>query len=65
VKERFLPTLGEDPRRVSIDEKLDLARRYNSIPLSHEKVATTATDYMELAREKYFVNTEGSEVRKT
>ena len=64
VKERFLPTLGEDPRRVSIDEKLDLARRYNSIPLSHEKVATTATDYMELAREKYFVNTEGSEVRE-
>ncbi len=64
VKERFLPTLGEDPRSVSIDEKLELARRYNSIPLSHEKIATTMTDYLELAREKYFVNTEGSEVRE-
>jgi TldD protein len=64
VKDSFLPSLGEDPRTISIDEKLELARSYNSIPLSHEKIATTSTDYMELAREKYFVNTEGTEVRE-
>ena len=63
-KDSFLPPLGEDPRTISIDEKLELTRRYNSIPLSHEKIATTLTDYLELAREKYFVNTEGSEVRE-
>jgi TldD protein len=64
VRDGFLPTLEEDPRTISIDEKLELTRRYNSIPLSHEKIATTMTDYLELAREKYFVNSEGSEVRE-
>lgn len=64
VRDTFLPLLDEDPRSISIDEKLGLTRRYNSIPLSHEKIATTLTDYLELAREKYFVNTEGSEVRE-
>ena len=64
VRDSFLPPLEEDPRTITIDEKLELTRRYNSIPLSHEKIATTMTDYLELAREKYFVNTEGSEVRE-
>ena len=64
LRETFLPTLEEDPRKISIDEKLELTRHYNGIALSHEKIATTATDYMELSREKYFVNSEGSEVRE-
>jgi TldD protein len=64
VGDSFLPPLEEDPRTISIDEKLDLTRRYNGIPLSRAKIATTMTDYLELAREKYFVNTEGSEVRE-
>src|SRR4030043_806813 len=62
VRDTFLSPLEEDPRKISIDEKLELTRHYNSIALSHDKIATTATDYMELAREKYFVNSEGSEV---
>ena len=64
VKDTFLSSLEEDPRKISIDEKLELTRHYNSIALSHDKIATTSTDYMELAREKYFVNSEGSEVRE-
>ena len=64
VKDTFLSPLEEDPRKISIDEKLELTRHYNSIALSHDKIATTSTDYMELAREKYFVNSEGSEVRE-
>jgi len=64
VKDIVLPLLEEDPRKISIDEKLELTQHYNSIALSHDKIATTSTDYMELAREKYFVNSEGSEVRE-
>jgi TldD protein len=64
VRDSFLPDIGEDPRSVSIDEKLRLTEHYNSIPLKHEKVATTNIQYNEVIREKYFVSTEGTEVRE-
>ena len=64
VKDTFSPKLEEDPRRISIDEKLELTRKYNNLPLKYEKIATTNIGYMEVIREKYFVNTEGSEIRE-
>ena len=64
VKGDFLLKLEEDPRQVSIDEKLELTRRYNEIPLKHEKIATTAIGYLEVIREKYFLSTEGTEIRE-
>jgi len=64
IKETFTPPLEEDPRRVSMDEKLELTRRYNGIPLKHEAIATTTTDYLEISREKYFLAAEGSEIRE-
>lgn len=64
VKGIFLPELEEDPRQVSIEEKLELTRRYNRLPLRHEKIATTAIGYGEVIREKYFVSTEGTEIRE-
>ena len=59
-----LPELDRDPRRVPIDEKLELTRHYNDIPLATGKVASTETAYEEVVREKYFANTEGSEIRE-
>jgi TldD protein len=64
VKDTFTPALKEDPRRVSIPEKLELVRKYNAIPLGHDKVATTSLTYHELIREKYFLNSEGTEIRE-
>ena len=64
ARESFKPPLEEDPRRVSTEEKLELTRRYNDIPLRHEAIATTTTDYLEITREKYFLTTEGSEIRE-
>ena len=64
VKGDFLLNLEEDPRQISIDEKLELTRRYNDLPLKHEKIATTAIGYMEVIREKYFLSTEGAEIRE-
>jgi len=64
VKEIFTPSLEEDPRHVSMDEKLELTRRYNDIPLRHEAIATTTTDYLEIIREKFSLTTEGSEIRE-
>jgi TldD protein len=64
VKDTFKPELDEDPRDISIEEKIDLTRKYNNIPLKHKEIVTTNIRYNELIREKYFVGTEGSEIRE-
>jgi TldD protein len=64
VKDTFSPPLTEDPRQVPIGEKLELVRKYNNIPLGHEKVATTSITYHEVIREKYFLSSEGSQIRE-
>lgn len=64
IKAIFLPDIDEDPRHVPIEEKLQLTRKYNSIALGHEKIATTNIGYSEVIREKYFVSTEGTEIRE-
>lgn len=64
VAESFSPDLKEDPRKVSMDEKLDLVRRYNDIPLSHPSVVNTNIGYSELTRRKYFISSEGSRVQE-
>lgn len=64
IKDTFKPDLDEDPRDISLEEKLNLTRKYNNIPLKHDKVVTTNIGYSEVIREKYFVSTEGSEIRE-
>jgi TldD protein len=64
IHDTFMPELEEDPRKVPIDEKLRLTQLYNSIPLKHDKIATTHMGYSEIIREKYFLNTEGTEIRE-
>jgi TldD protein len=64
VQDTFLPSLDEDPRTVSMEEKLTLTRSYNQRPFTQEKIVTTQIQYLELAREKYFVSTEGSRIRE-
>jgi TldD protein len=64
IKDTFLPRIDGDPRYVPIDEKLQLTRQYNSIPFKYEKIATTTIAYSEIIREKYFISTEGSEIRE-
>jgi TldD protein len=64
VQDRFTPGLQEDPGQVSMDEKLELTRKYNAIPLHHEGIVNTVTDYTEMTREKYFLCTEGSKIRE-
>ncbi len=64
IRDAFVPELEEDPRRIPMEEKLDLTRAYNSLPLGYEGIATTITAYSEVVREKYFLNTEGTEIRE-
>jgi TldD protein len=64
IKDTYHPKLDIDPRRVSCDEKLELLQHYNEIPLQHSKVATTSLDYSDLSRDRYFISSEGSEIRE-
>ncbi len=64
IKGSFLPELKEDPRRISIDEKFKLTKKYNNLPLKNPKIATTNIAYLEVIRSKYYVNTEGSEIQE-
>ena len=58
----FTPQQNEDPRKVSTEEKIELVRAYNAIPLQHSQIITTNTGYSEVVREKYFVSTEGAQI---
>jgi len=62
IEESFSPDLDDDPRKISMDEKLELARKYNGIPLLHDGIVHTVTDYTEVLREKHFLSTEGSKI---
>jgi len=64
VKDTFIPPLKEDPRKVTMSEKLELVRKYNDIPLKYEKIVTTSIRYREVIREKYFCSTEGAQIRE-
>jgi TldD protein len=64
VVDEVRPELDEDPRGLSIEDKLGLLRKYNDIAHDHPKVATTSLGYADLIREKHFLSTEGSRVRE-
>jgi TldD protein len=56
--------MEEDPRSISMEEKLALTRSYNLRPLQQEKIVTTQIQYLEVVREKFFINTEGTQIRE-
>ncbi|MCX7785507.1 MAG: TldD/PmbA family protein [candidate division WOR-3 bacterium] len=64
IKDSFTPNLKEDPRQVSMEEKLEITRKANNVALSHKEIATTNIAYRETIREKTFVSSEGSEIRE-
>ena len=64
AKGMFFPEIEEDPRHIPIDEKLELTRSCNSIPLKYDRIATTNISYGEVIRERYFVSTEGSSFKE-
>jgi TldD protein len=64
IKDVYLPALAEDPRQVTMDEKLELVRKYNGIATAQPQVATTNIAYREVCRSRYYLNSEGSRIRE-
>lgn len=64
IKDTYKPKLNIDPRGITIDEKLALLAHYNQIPYQYPKIATTQMSYEDRVREKYFLNTEGTQIQE-
>lgn len=64
VKDVFSPKLDEDPRKISLSEKMALLKKYNDIPLSQVKVVTTSTGYREVSRKKFYLSSEGGRIQE-
>ena len=64
IQDSFSPPLEEDPRAVSMAEKLEITRRYNEIPYRQAGIATTQIQYAEMVREKFFLTSEGTRIRE-
>lgn len=64
AKDQYYPIMAENPSHVTLEEKLELVRKYNSIPLGYKNIVNTLINYSEKYREKYFVSSEGAEIRE-
>ena len=62
IKDSVPVELKMDPRNVSLEEKLELTRKYNKIMLEQPEISSTTLGYREVFRQKFYVNSEGSEI---
>ncbi|RKZ18982.1 hypothetical protein DRQ18_08020 [bacterium] len=62
VRDKVRLSLPDDPRKVPLEEKHELVRKYNQIVMGHEKIQTTRVGYEDTFIRKYYVNTEGTEI---
>jgi TldD protein len=53
-----------DPREVALEEKLTLVRHYSDLLFEQPKVANVEIGYADVIRNKYFINSEGSEINE-
>ncbi|MFC2172473.1 TldD/PmbA family protein [Acidobacteriota bacterium] len=62
LKETVSVSPDEDPRKISLDEKVALLTSYRDLVLSMPKVQTANLTYVEWAKTKRFTNTLGSRI---
>jgi len=62
VKDSYKPELIEDPRNYSLADKTALVKHYSDLYYTQPKVVNAIVWYSDVVREKYFVNSEGSEI---
>ncbi len=64
VEDEVSLALDEDPREISLDEKLAVVTHYNDLVLKSKDVQTTLMNYKEVYRDKYFVSSQGSYIHE-
>lgn len=64
VKDTVKAPLTEDPRRIPLEEKLAVAKGYSDLLLAQPNVANVELGYYDVYRDKYYVNSEGTEINE-
>jgi len=64
IRDTIAPKMAEDPRGITMEEKVELLKKYNNIPLVQPKVVTTSIAYSEVYRKKYYLNSQGSRIQE-
>ncbi len=62
IRFRYKTPVVKDFSQIPLEEKLNLADKYNRILRSSKSIQTTRTTYMDLASQYLYVNSEGSQV---
>lgn len=62
VRENVKLVLDGDPGEISINDKIELTGKYNNLMLDQPLIETTYLAYIEIGREKHYVNSEGTAV---
>jgi len=60
VKARLI----EDPRSITLAEKLAISRHYSELLMAQPKIANVELEYYDVYRDKYFVNSEGTRINE-
>lgn len=63
VRESFVTPVVRDFRTISMEEKLELIKRYNAILRSAASIQNTSATYKDIHSEYHYLNSEGAEVR--
>jgi len=56
--------LIEDPRKITLAEKKELVQKYSDLLMSQPKIANVELGYADVYRNKYFLNSEGTEINE-
>lgn len=62
IKETYRPVLEIDPRTISLPDKIEITRHYSDLLSARPFIANVELEYSDTIRNKYFVNSEGSEI---
>jgi len=64
VKDDVVLSIEMDPRDITLEEKVNLLKSYGKMASDIEGLSICDIEYIELYKEKYYVNSEGTEIRQ-
>ncbi len=64
VKDTVKANLIEDPRSISIGEKISITKHYSELLFAQPKVSNIEIGYTDIYRDKYYLNSEGTEINE-
>lgn len=62
VKDQVILSIDLDPRSIALDDKVSLLKKYGKMASDIEYLSICDIEYVELFKEKFYVNNEGTEI---